>query len=280
MKKIYFVVLLIALTFISESKSADAVFECNGCTSTQYRQKALSVIPPTATYGVYDVYISDLLNENIKRYKVYLESDPAFPGGVSKFAVSVNPEAYYLNLFSDYLKAYKDYKLAKGLSTTEWPDPDTSAFDLRGGANTQLESSISSYIYDNANWLTKAAIYIDTAVLLVGKLADITVVEIVEFADGSTIEMAIVGFYGGDIVFEYLEGTAKDANGNSIPDNQAAFNGYYGQFQTHDNSLVEFLNYASSMGIPITYSGSGDTVTVTCYLEGDTYRCVYKRTTE
>ncbi|GAA4345844.1 hypothetical protein [Kangiella taiwanensis] len=263
------------LVFVSDAKAADAVYECHNCATYQYKQKAYQVIPKNAYYGNWDVYIVDVKNNLLKRYSVFLETDPAFPTGVFKTAFETTPESSFVNKFNDLVASYNDLKGAIDSQKIDYPDG--SAFDLRGGSHTALESRISDYIVNDTNIVEYAAYYLTVASSIVGLItSDTQIIVTIHFADGSKVDMKLIGATES-LLFEYVEGSVRDGNGNSIPDSQADFNGYYGEFTTHDDSLSRWLQWAEMNGIPITYGGSGGRVEVYCYNEPGGTVCVYKR---
>ncbi len=233
------------------------VYECNGCTTSNYTTIAKNATPNTKpTTNI--VYVSDVVNNVFKKFEVHVIQEE---GMTWEFAVPKTAEANYQSMFDDHVTAYNEYKNYDSPYAFDYPDG--SAYGI--GGNNQLQSDIAAYIRNNTGWYNVIANYLGTGIALLGKIADVNMVSYINFPDGTSIEMRIVGLgENGQIVFEYNPDSALDAEENSIPDSAGGFENFSGTFNS-TSSLSRFLAYASSMGVPITTgSGSGGQWVVSC----------------
>jgi hypothetical protein len=217
------------------------IVTCLDCTDDRARAMAESQIPMSWPAGVYDVYIVDGKQGKLRRYRVWAERE-----GRTGFnqAGKRTPAADYQGWFDEAMAEWHYVADAAKPGLRLDPGiPIDGAEQVFGNQfnQTVVSEQINRSIPLRIGSLFGAALSIFKSVFV----ADI-VVE-VEFRDGSTALFVldrIDDLLGGHpFVYVYRKGSARDSDGNQIPDSQAAFDSFQGTFTTEGN-LDRFIRQA------------------------------------
>ncbi len=215
----------LGLSLLSPVAGASIVaLPCPRCSPAQFEQAALQK-------GIGTHHFYDFTNGVIKKFLVYQERDTV-PGSILTFAeeepVSANYQAYFEKMLQvrrelgDLSKILVDIPVNPGD-----PIAGNNAFDvvrqsaIRNDVSNWLSSGVNNLLQrvglpnstvGNLGGLLQALDKIFTS----GELLELTVV--LTFTDGSQVvyEFSVDGPVDGRA--EYVEDTARDANGNRIPE--------------------------------------------------------------
>ena len=250
MKKFQALTLLLSTLFLSGyAKSAVYWETCNSCTVSEMEWVAKRAVP-TRTNGQFSVYVMDITSEIIKKFQVTAVFEPetflSFTAARLKTVES--------HIQSDYDAAIVDLDdFLKNNADIEIPsDVLDSAFGLVH--STYNQNQVNAYVANNLNnWQIWGAI---TSIPLaaLGKLVDVNSVLELSYSDGSTSTVRLSGVKGDfstqvEFEFEYKQGSAKDADGNQIPSNEA-------EARTETTSSTMDRAAALADFIELWYSGS------------------------
>ncbi|WP_445364942.1 hypothetical protein ACJJJB_11485 [Microbulbifer sp. ANSA001] len=239
------------------------VYWCNNCESYQNKANEVALDNWRKKY-----YIIDTNNDVIKAYIGVNSSGSSMePDAAIGQPSSVDSE--FENLFDNLMIAYID------LSTT---DPiqipaeiGNSAWDMSGKSKTR--NDIADYLSENIGLRNKIGNYATAATEIAGIIeAEITVT--IVFVDGSSAKFKISEINNNQIEFEYIEGSAKDANNNSVP---TTVKGFAGTFVLETPEQInEFLQGYNNWGGNMPGLEGCKKADVTCEVIGDEVRCVAK----
>lgn len=243
---------------------------CKSCSARQAQAAALRTVPAT-TPGLHDVYIADFDREALRKYRVLIEFDAESRSWL-RAVVAITAESHVQHEFGQVVSAMKAdvASLEPGK-----PVPD----DIVGSAYDLVHSSVNrqrvaSYIIGHMSLWESIGAPVFVPLSLFRKVVDLNLTISVSFADGSTARFVLTGIEGslGDIdyVFELVEGSARDADGNVIPDSAAEAAPFEGAFSSESGArqMVSFIQtwYAAPSGPVITCTSKqdGNNITVTC----------------
>jgi len=226
------------------SAGATEIWEaCNSCSDRQVNRAAMRAIPAN-TAGQFDVYIMDFAREVVQKYEVRTFYDSRERSYLTA-AWAVTTEAHIAYEFSEVVHAIKQ-ELASFPPVTPIPeDVAPSAFDIVHSA--LLQQRVSDYVNEHLTfWQTIGA---PAAVPLsaFGKIVDLNFIVSVSFSDGSTANLALTGLEGAiteiRYAFEFVAGSARDADGNLIPSDASDAAPYSGIFSTQAfaDDMADFI---------------------------------------
>lgn len=219
------------------------IITCLDCTNNRALAIAESQIPMSWPAGVYDVYVVDGKKGKLRLYRVTAEREGQW--GFND-AAKRTPASDYQGWFDDAMAEWHYVAAAAKPGLTMDPSiPIDAAEQVFGNQfnQTVVSEQINNSIPLRIGSLFGAALSIFKSVFV----ADI-VVE-VEFRDGSTALFVLDRvddlLSGHAFVYVYKEGSARDSDGNAIPDSQAAFDSFQGTFTT-DGNLDRFVRQADA----------------------------------
>lgn len=233
--------------------AATVYLECDQCSESDYEDLAAGLFADESTSLNHDVYVADVSRENLRRFRVFAESEP---GAHHSYIARRQPATAQINAFNAYIEARSQIlvELEALDFVIEVPPgyPVASAYDLWG--NNQNRLLVQELINARLSFIERvfSDFFASGSFLLDRKSSHILVQ--VAFPDGSTAYFELTGKMQ-DLVWQYREGESIDADGNLIPDALAAFSGYAGLFNAL--SVQDFLLRAALYNIPVVDQSSG-----------------------
>jgi hypothetical protein len=262
-------ILVLALMSAS-ANAAESWGNCNGCSEPQAQRAAL-LVAPRIIFGSHDVYVADFERGIVRKFTVTWEFDAEFREWESTVWPSAT-EPYIAHEFAQVVTAMK-----ADITSLEAGKP--VPVEIVGSAYDVVHSSVNqqrvaNYIIENMNiWETIGApVFVPLSVFR--KIVDLNLTISVTFADGSTAKFALTGLDGslGELtyVFELLDDSARDADGNVIPDSAADAAPFDGTFTSEGRAqqIINFIEtrYTPHIGFAIRCSSKQyrDHIVVTC----------------
>jgi hypothetical protein len=224
---------------------------------------------PRSHEGLHYVYVMDFASQTINKYRVRVALNRR-KDGYRVSAEEITVEYSISSEFSSHTKAILD-DIASIKSGIVIPgDVARSAYNFMFDSHAQ--NRVSNYIDDNLNIWQSIGIPAAIPLEALGKIVSLEFHIPVEFSDGSTlkVELTDVGgtYYDGvEYTFEYIEGSAKDSDGNTIPDSLAAAAPYVGVSSTQANAeaLATYItDWFSGSGVSCTLTEDDSETIVTC----------------
>lgn len=223
-----------------------AVVSCHGCSYTRAKITAESQVSRSAKAGIYDVYVVDSPGNKLRLFRVTAERE-------GRMAINVAHARTPSSTYQSYFKSSRtewDYvrQSAKPNIILEPDFPVQSAESVIGNAYNQtvISEQLNRHIPTRIGSLFGAALVIYKTVFTSEITAEVA------FPDGTTALFVldrIDNLTGGHaFVYRYKPGSARDSDGNLIPDSVGAFDNYGGRFSTGDN-LGRFRNRAKMYGV-------------------------------
>lgn len=209
------------------------IVTCLNCTDSRARALAEAQIPMSWQAGVYDVYVVDGKKGKLRLYRVTAERE-----GRAGFndAAKRTPAPEYQGYFDDAMAEWHYVANAAKPGLTLDPSiPIDGAEQVFG--NHFNQTVVSEQI--NRSIPLRIASLFGAALSMFRSVFDAQIVVDVEFRDGSTALFVLTrvdDLLGGHaFVYEYKKGSARDSDGNLIPDSKSGFDGFQGTFTTTHN---------------------------------------------
>jgi hypothetical protein len=264
-------ILVLATALASATADAGEFWSsCNSCSSTQAQRAALRAAS-AAMIGHQDVYVVDFDRESVRKYDVWWQYEPEIRSWESSVS-QVSTESYIQYEFAQLVNAMKADVASLEAGKLVPGNVVGSAYDLVH--NTVNQQRVADYITGHMSlWeMIGAPVFIPLS--LFRKVVDLNLTISVNFADGSTAKFVLTGVEGSlgelEYVFELVDGSARDADGNVIPANiieAAPFEGTYSSNVTAQR-MVNFIQswYSGATGPVIKCSSKqiGNNIIVTC----------------
>lgn len=259
------------LVFAATAADAGEYWEsCKSCSAQQARAVALRTVPGTDA-GLHDVYVADFDQESLRKYRVWVEFD-AESRSWWRAAAAVDAESHLQHEFGQIVSAMKADVASLQAGKPVPDDVVGSAYDLvHSSVNRQR---VASYIIGHMSLWESIGAPVFIPLSLFRKVVDLNLTISVIFADGSTARFVLTGVEGSlgdlDYVFELVEGSARDADGNVIPHSAVEAAPFEGAFSSESTAqrMVSFIQtwYAAPSGpvIKCTSKQDGNNITVTC----------------
>ena len=266
----YRVWILMLLAAAPDADAAEFWTSCNSCSEPQTQRAALRTVEG-AMVGRHDTYVVDFDRESVRKYSVWREYDPEFRAWESSLR-PVATEAHVAHEFAQLVGAMKADVAALERGKPVPADVVESAYDLvHNSVNRQL---VASYIFRNMSLWETVGAPVFVPLSLLRKVVDLNLTISVSFADGSTAQFVLTGVDGSiaelEYVFELVDGSARDADGNVIPRSAveaAPFEGTFSSGRTAQR-MVNFIHawYVAPTGPVIQCSSKqvGNNIIVTC----------------
>ena len=240
----YQVWMLILMAAAGAADAAEHWSSCNGCSESQAQRVALRSAGD-ATGGRQDVYVVDFNRESVRKYVVRRVYDREFQEWETS-VWRVAAEAHITYEFAQLVSTIKD-DVASLESGKRIPrEVVGSAYDLVH--NSVNRERVANYIFENMNLWESIGAPVFVPLSLLRKIVDLNLTISVVFADGSTARFVLTGVDGslGELryVFELVDGSTRDADGNVIPRSAveaAPFEGRFGSERTAQR-MVDFIN--------------------------------------
>jgi hypothetical protein len=269
MQKLIAICTLLASGAFSTAGATEIWEACNSCSDRQRLRAAIRAVPADPPSHV-DVYIMDFTREALRKYRVSTIYEP-FDSGYFPSAQIVPVEAHIEYEFAEGVRAIKRDIVTAMAGTLIPADVAESAFDIVH--NSLLQKLVSDYVNDNLSiWQTIGA-PVSVPLQAFGKIVDLNFVVTVTFSDGSKAKFALTGLEGSlteiHYTFEFVKGSARDADDNLIPSSAEQAAPYVGvsSTQAFADNMVEFILRWYSDGhvsVQCRSEVTADGVTVTC----------------
>ena len=264
-------ILVLATVMASAAAEAGEYWKaCNSCSGSQAQRAAFWAVP-LETFGRHDAYVLDFDRETVRKYNVRWRYDPEF-GDWESSVWRVSVESYIQHEFAQVVSVMKADVASLEAGKLVPGSVVGSAFDLVH--NSVNQRRVADFIIGNMSlWETIGApFYVPLSMF--GRIVDLNLTVSVTFADGSTARFVLTGVDGSlselKYVFELVDGSARDADGNTIPRNVIEAAPFEGTFSTNVSAqrMVNFIQswYSSSTGpsIQCTSKQVGNNIIVTC----------------
>jgi hypothetical protein len=249
--KNFAITLLVISVFLCQRAIADEIISCTSCTTeAQFKYKASSK------------HISKYGNSNSRSIETYQVINPK-TGNIQAVTVhyfferELNSSRIISRIAAvdPVLKADVDellFLVANANEDITIPLNITdSVFNVF--SDTRVTNRISRHLALTQKWQTiaaRAGAYVTLPLTLMNKIISFNAVVSVFFNDGSSMELKFVGLDSrGLTIWEYLEGSAKDSNGNHIPEKKSQAIKKY--FFLSSNQLNSFKAHLTRLGVRI-----------------------------
>jgi hypothetical protein len=243
---------------------------CNSCSEPQAQRVALREVEDAVT-GRHDVYIVDFDRETVRRYVAWREYDREFRTWRNSLW-PVATEAHVTQEFVQIVSAIKADVESLESGKVIPPDVVGSAYDLVH--NSVNRQRVASYIFEHMSLWESIGAPVFVPLSLLRKVVDLNLTISVIFADGSTAQFVLTGVDGslGDLryVFELVDGSARDADGNVIPRNVVEAAPFEGRFRSERGAqrMIDFIRvrYVAPTNPDVQCSAryEGNDIIVTC----------------
>jgi hypothetical protein len=269
MRNLLTTAIVLLLTVTSHADAASYWGACDGCSSRQQIRAAIRTAPAN-TVGWHDVYLMDFERGSVQKYRVTTLYEPR-DGGYMSAAIKVSTEAHIRYEFEQSVAAIKA-DIESFEAGTKIPEEVVgSAFDIVN--STVQQERVADYVNDNLNFWQAIGAPVSVPLAALGKIVNLNLFISVTFSDGSTAKLQLTGLEGSftsiSYSFELMKGSARDADGNLIPDSAAEAAPYYGVFSTEPfaDQMVDFIIRWYAQGgaqVDCRSEASSGGVTVTC----------------
>lgn len=199
---------------------------CSGCTFQQQANVARQLVPPGAAPGSHEAYIVDYEAETLTRFHLMVVHEP-WDGLSYTVATPAPVPAAVQQQFAIDVAALKAFVVMSEDITREVPDDlADSAFEYLG--NSGSRNRVHFWISDSLGFLERTAVYFTGFVRILE--LDIQFVVPIRFADGSSVLIEFRGEVDGEMYWRAIDGSARDADGNTIHAPHATVNGFIGSY--------------------------------------------------
>ena len=270
MKHLLRMLVLVVTAAGATTEAGEYWSSCNSCSAGQVERAAWRVVPER-TIGRHDVYVADFDRETIRKYTVLWEFDGEFREWEgSAWLTSTEPHIEYefaqvVNAMKADIASVEPGKLIPG-SVVD------SAYELLH--NSFAQQQVADYIIANMSLWESIGAPVFVPLSLFRKIVDLNLTISVVFADGSTAQFVLTGVKGSlsdlEYVFELVDGSARDADGNVIPENTVEAAPFTGEFSSEPAAqrMLNFIEmrYSVPTGpfIKCYSTQVGNNITVTC----------------
>ena len=245
--------------------------ECSSCSITQ-KQWAAKQSVPANTEGVYNVYVMDVASETLDKFSVVQFYEPEWRMYfISARSISVEPEKVTaFQAFAQDLKAFEQ-QASSGIDLPA--SVANSAYDMIHDSSRR--NAIGNYIANNLNFFQALGAYTSIPLVAIKQILNVHVVITVRFEDGSSAIYEVSGLEGSfeegvQITFQYQPGSAKDADGNNIPETQEEAQQFQGTFSSVDtaNAMANFIatwySLSTGGGVSCSSTVTETEIVITC----------------
>ena len=228
-------VTLAALCGAETALAAPAIVSCHGCTDSQASRAASAQVPMSARAGIYDVYVVNSPARRLLRFRITAEREP---GMRHNYVRSATPASSYRNAFEDWVSAWHGIRseLKAGVRLpADFPVASVTEVFMSRSQERKVTRALNRDLFVLIGGLAGSALQtVGEAVFSARVFAT------VRFPDGTTAIFDIVGVDPLDsdfemLRFEYRKGSARDSEGNAVPDRVSAFDNHEGTYRMRGN---------------------------------------------
>ena len=262
--------ILILMAAAGSAAAEEYWSSCNSCSELQAERAALRSVEG-AMIGRHEVYVVDFDSETVRKYVVRREYDGELRAWRNNLW-AVAAETHVTYEFEQIVSAMKADVAALESGKPIPPEVVGSAYDLVH--NSVNRQRVANYIFENMSLWESIGAPVFVPLSLLRKIVDLNLTISVIFADGSTAKFVLTGVDGslGDLryVFELVDGSARDADGNVIPRNVFEAAPFEGTFRSERTTqrMVDFIRIRyvrpTSPDIECSWRQAGNDIIVTC----------------
>lgn len=249
MKHLLGILIVVTTAIAARAEAGEYWNSCNSCSAGQSEWVALRTVPDSSL-GRHDVYVADFDRETVHKYTVLREFDGEFRTRESS-VWRVSTESHIEYEFARIVGAMKaDVASIEAGKVI----PETivrSAYDLVH--NSYAQKQVADYIIANMSIWESIGAPVFIPLTLLRKVAGLNLTISVVFADGSTAQFVLTGVAGSigelEYVFELLDDSARDADGNVIPDETIDAAPFEGEFSSEPAAerMMNFIETSYSV---------------------------------
>lgn len=215
--------------------AAPTIVSCHRCTDSQAKQVASTQVPLSAKAGVYDVYVVNSPARKLLRFRITAEREP---GMRRNYARRATPATTYVREFESWVSAWHGIRNELKASVqlpADFPVASATEVFMSRSQERKVTQALNRDLFVLIGGLAGSALQtIGEAVFSARVFAT------VRFPDGTTAIFDIVGVDPLDsdfemLRFEYRRGSARDSEGNAVPDQVAAFDHHEGTYRVRGN---------------------------------------------
>ncbi len=259
-----FLPFLVFLFGVGTAHAAPVVIGCHNCSNAQHKTAAENAIPMYFAGGRYNVYVVDRPKSMLKRFMVMASREPGFS---FNFAKSRTPAPAYQQEFDNNVALLDQLDAEIATQNDYYELPRNFEIDSASEVYNNILALNAFNEFFNSEFSFFKVIAIVTSVMDV--FWDLNYNMEVRFPDGSTASYKVYRINGDSenrVEWQYVLGSARDSEGNRIPEKIADFGNFHGRYDTafSNFNLSLFLNAAASFGIPVVDLSSSSTVAVVC----------------
>ena len=262
--------ILMLLAIAANADAAEFWTSCNACSARQAQRAALWAAP-AETLGRHDVYVADFNSEAIRKYAVWSEFDPEL-GSWRSSAWPVLTESHVAHEFAQLVAGMKADVASLESGKRVPRDVVGSAYDLVHSSLNQQR--VADYIISHMSLWESIGAPVFVPLSLLRKVVDLNLTIPVVFADGSTASFVLTGVSGSlgdlDYLFELVDGSARDPDGNAIPGRRSEAAPFEGAFSSElaAQRMVDFVTYwypsSTELVIKCSTKRVGSEIILTC----------------
>lgn len=266
----YQVWILMLLATAAGADAAEFWSSCNNCSEPQSQRAALRSVEG-AMIGLHDAYVADFGAETVRKYSVWREYDPEFRAWESSLRPTAT-ETHVAHEFTQLVGVIKADVAAMESGKLIPPEVVGSAYDIVH--NSVNRERVASYIFEHMSLWESIGAPVFVPLSLLRKVVDLNLTISVTFADGSTARFVLTGVDGSlgglKYVFELVDGSARDAEGNVIPRNVFEAAPFEGTFRSERTAqrMVDFIRVRyvtpTNPDIQCSWRQVGSDIIVTC----------------
>jgi hypothetical protein len=245
MKNVFYKTVFSLLLLISVNAYASHSVPCNACNMSTQARLIADARSPGETFTIIDT--TNLRAESYRTELINIGGEPFV------VARSIALTSTGRNDLNDIRNSYALLEstiinIPEDLPNTNLPEDIGSSADLI--LTPTLRGSIGRFVEQESTIVQRASALAATLLRAFGLFPEGIPTEItVRFPDGSTATYRVTGTMGLTLTWDYVEGSARDANGNLVPDSENDFSGTF-QFESTED-LENAVNIAELFGVQI-----------------------------
>lgn len=245
------------------AQAAPLLTSCHGCSDYKARKRAEARVPLDTRQTWFDVYVVDTPGKKLRRFLVEVSRRGGFP---TPTAWPEAPDATWQREFDALVDSWHAVNALLQADVELPKDSEVrSVTDVFHSPAAQEEVSLTL----NRHVLTLVGAALTSTLKILPKVVwSARPYALVEFPDGTTGKFEVRNLEALDAEghvfrFEYVEGSARDSDGNRVADRLEDFYGYAADYSTLYNEWL-FHRQASLFGVRLRPAASVQRTTVVC----------------
>jgi hypothetical protein len=226
-------ILATAMTLPVAEAAEPSFVSCHRCSDSQARRAAEGAIPMTHPPGAYEVYVADAPGNKLRAFRVAAEREPGFS---MNFGTPMTPAKRLAREFKTARSewAYVRKGTASGIEIEAGFPVDHAEQVIGSAVNQRI---ISEQI--NQHWPARVGSLFGSALMLFRQIFTAEILIEVRFPEGSTALFVLTRVdsitSGHMFVYRYKKGSARDSEGNAIPDSPESLANFRGDYWSETN---------------------------------------------